>query len=71
MCRFDANDTARTCAALCAPLRIVLYENELGTATFEYDRPSALFGQFGNNRVTSVAKDLDQKPHDVLIRAAI
>jgi uncharacterized protein (DUF302 family) len=57
-------------AALYAPLRIVVYENESGAATIEYDRPSALFGQFGNKRVTSVARDLDQKIHDVLIRAA-
>lgn len=57
-------------AALYAPLRIVLYENELGTATFEYDRPSALFSQFGNEHVTAVARDLDRKIHDVLIRAA-
>jgi uncharacterized protein (DUF302 family) len=57
-------------AALYAPLRIVVYENESGAATIEYDRPSALFGQFGNKRVSSVARDLDQKIHDVLIRAA-
>jgi hypothetical protein len=29
-------------AGLYAPLRIMLYENEAGTATFEYDRPSTL-----------------------------
>ena len=57
-------------AALYAPLRIVVYENESGATTIEYDRPSALFGQFDNKRVTSVARDLDQKIHDVLIRAA-
>ena len=57
-------------AALYAPLRIVLYENGLGTATFEYDRPSTLFGQFGNESVTAVALELDQKLHDALIHAA-
>lgn len=57
-------------AGLYAPLRIVLYENSLGTATFEYDRPSTLFGQYGNERVTAVARDLDQKIHDALINAA-
>jgi hypothetical protein len=31
-------------ASLYAPLRVVLYENEAGCATFEYDRPSSLFG---------------------------
>ncbi|WP_249141353.1 hypothetical protein [Bradyrhizobium liaoningense] len=48
----------------------VVYENESGAATIEYDRPSALFGQFGNERVTAVARDLDEKIRDVLIRAA-
>ena len=57
-------------AALHAHLRIVVYENESGVATIEYDRPSALFGQFGNERVTAVARDLDEKIQDVLIRAA-
>ena len=57
-------------AGLYAPLRIMLYENEAGTATFEYDRPSSLFGQYGDDRVTAVAKDLDQKIYDALIDAA-
>ena len=57
-------------AGLYAPLRIVLYENSLGTATFEYDRPSTLFGQYGNDRVTAVARELDQKIYDALINAA-
>jgi uncharacterized protein (DUF302 family) len=39
-------------AALYAPLRVLLYENEAGHAIFEYDRPSSLFGQFGDERVT-------------------
>jgi hypothetical protein len=57
-------------AGLYAPLRVMLYENEAGTATFEYDRPSDLFGQFGDDRVTSVAKRLDQQIYDALIAAA-
>ena len=57
-------------AGLYAPLRVMLYENTAGTATFEYDQPSALFGQHGNDRVTSVALDLDQKIYDALIKAA-
>jgi uncharacterized protein (DUF302 family) len=57
-------------AGLYAPLRIMLYENEAGTATFEYDRPSTLFGQHGNESVTAVAKELDQKIYDTLIKAA-
>ena len=57
-------------AGLYAPLRIMLYENESGTATFEYDQPSTLFGQYGDERVTAVAKELDQKIYDALIKAA-
>jgi uncharacterized protein (DUF302 family) len=57
-------------AGLYAPLRIMLYENKTGTATFEYDLPSTLFGQYGNEGVTAVAKELDQTIHDVLIKAA-
>jgi hypothetical protein len=38
----------------------MLYENEAGTATFEYDQPSTLFGQYGHESVTAVAKHLDQ-----------
>jgi uncharacterized protein (DUF302 family) len=57
-------------AGLYAPLRIMLYENKAGTATFEYDRPSTLFGQYGDERVTAVAKELDQQIYDALINAA-
>ena len=57
-------------AGLYAPLRIMLYENEAGGATFEYDRPSTLFGQFCDERVTAVARNLDQQIYDALIKAA-
>ena len=57
-------------AGLYAPLRVMLYENAEGTATFEYDRPSDLFGQFGDVRVTSVARTLDHQIYDALITAA-
>jgi hypothetical protein len=46
-------------AALYAPFRVVLYEDEQGRAVFEYDKPSSLFGQFGDNEVTVVARGLD------------
>ena len=39
-------------AALSAPLRVVLYENRAGRATFECDRTLSLFGQFGEERAT-------------------
>ena len=57
-------------ASLYAPLRIVLYENEDGRAVFEYDRPSSLFGQFGDERVTSVARELDASLESLLVKAA-
>jgi hypothetical protein len=46
-------------AGLYAPLRVVLYEDESGTAIFEYDLPSSLFSQFGNERVSQVGRELD------------
>jgi uncharacterized protein (DUF302 family) len=57
-------------AGLYVPLRVILYENNAGTATFEYDRPSTLFGQHGDERVTAVAKELDETIYDALIKAA-
>ena len=57
-------------AALYAPLRVVLYENLSGGSTFEYDRPSTLFGQFGDKRVTAVSRELDQELADALEQAA-
>src|SRR6516165_4073804 len=56
-------------ASLYAPLRVVLYENEAGRATFEYDRPSSLFGQFDDERVTAVARELDASLERVLVKA--
>ena len=57
-------------ASLYAPQRVVLYENEAGHATFEYDRPSSLLGQFGDERVTAVARELDANLERVLVKAA-
>lgn len=57
-------------AALYAPLRIVLYENSDGVATFEYDKPSTLFGQFGDPEVDKVGHELDQELAHALQRAA-
>ncbi len=57
-------------AALYAPLRVVLYENATGGATFEYDKPSSLFGQFGNEQVTAIGRELDAKLENVLRNAA-
>jgi uncharacterized protein (DUF302 family) len=57
-------------AALYAPFRVLLYENEQGHAVFEYDKPSALFGQFGDERVTMVAMELDAAIGRALRRVA-
>jgi len=57
-------------ASLYAPLRVVLYENEDGHAIFEYDRPSSLFGQFGDERVTAVGRELDASLERTLLKAA-
>ena len=46
-------------AALYAPLRVVLYEDEHGKGVFEYDKPSSFFGQYGDERVTEVGRYLD------------
>jgi hypothetical protein len=56
-------------ASLYAPLRILLYQNEAGRAVFEYDRPSSLFGQFGDERVTAVGRELDASLERVLAQA--
>ena len=56
-------------ASLYATLRVLLYENEAGHAVFEYDRPSSLFGQFGDERVTAVARELDASLERVLAQA--
>ncbi len=57
-------------AALYAPLRVLLYENSNGVAAFEYDKPSTLFGQFGDAQVDKVAHELDQELEQALRRAA-
>jgi hypothetical protein len=57
-------------AALYAPLRVLLYEDAAGRAIFEYDRPSSVFGQFGDERVTAVGRELDAALESVLVRAA-
>ena len=59
----------RLSPALYAPLRILLYENEAGCAVLEYDRPSSLFGQFGDERVTAVGRELDASLERVLAHA--
>jgi uncharacterized protein (DUF302 family) len=57
-------------AALYAPLRVVLYEDEQGRVMFEYEQPSSLFGQYGDERVTQVGRELDDELEQVLLDAA-
>jgi uncharacterized protein (DUF302 family) len=42
-------------AGLYAPLRVILYEKDGGGSCAEYDLPSSLFGQFGDDRITEEA----------------
>ena len=57
-------------AALYAPLRVVLFEDQQGRAVFEYDKPSSFFSQFGDERVTEVGLYLDNTLEAVLLDAA-
>jgi uncharacterized protein (DUF302 family) len=57
-------------AALYAPLRVVLFEDEQGRGVFEYDRPTSLFSQYGDDRVTEVGRYLDAMLEAVLRNAA-
>jgi uncharacterized protein DUF302 len=60
----------RLSAALYAPIRVLLYENDAGHGVFEYDQPSTTFGQFGDERVTDVARGLDAALARALLGAA-
>ncbi|UMY17939.1 DUF302 domain-containing protein [Methylobacterium organophilum] len=55
--------------ALYAPIRVLLREEEEGVA-FEYDRPASTFGQFGNDAVDAVARELDERLSESLKAAA-
>lgn len=57
-------------AALYAPLRVVLIEDQNGHAVFEYDRPSCFFGQFGDLRIRDVGLHLDDILDELLLAAA-
>lgn len=57
-------------AALYAPLRVVLFETEAGDVVFEYDKPSTLFGQFGDEKIGEVARYLDRELEAVLVKVA-
>ncbi|MFA6205607.1 MAG: DUF302 domain-containing protein [Methylocystis sp.] len=67
-----ASKMTRHClaAALYAPLRVVLFEDEDGSSVFEYDQPSSLFGQFDDERVSEVGRYLDAALEAALLQAA-
>jgi len=60
----------RLSASLYAPLRVTLYESAGGRAVFEYDLPSSLLGQFDDERITAVGRELDAALERVLLEAA-
>ena len=57
-------------AALYAPLRVVLFEDERGKGVFEFDKPSSFFGQFGDERITEIGRYLDVTLEATLRKAA-
>jgi uncharacterized protein (DUF302 family) len=48
-------------AGLYAPLRMLVYENEDRKVVVEYDLPSSVFGQLNDEKITAIAKTLDDK----------
>lgn len=56
-------------AALYAPLRVLISEDEAGRACVEYDLPSSLFGRLGDDRIAQVARTLDRKLADLVAAA--
>jgi hypothetical protein len=56
-------------AALYAPLRVVLFEDEHGRGVFEYDKPSSFFGQYDDERVTEVGRYLNSTLETILRNA--
>ena len=47
---------------------MLIYEED-GKTCIEYDRPSSLFGQFGDGQVDAMASSLDQKLADLAAEA--
>ena len=65
-----ASPLTNPAAALYIPARVVLYENADGTSRFEYDLPSSLFAQFGDDRISDEGRGLDDALAHVLTAAA-
>jgi hypothetical protein len=60
----------RLAAALYAPIRVVLYEDDNEHGVFEYDQPSSTFGQLDDEQASVVARGLDAALKRVLVDAA-
>jgi uncharacterized protein (DUF302 family) len=58
-------------AGLYAPLRVVVYANDQGGTTMEYDRPTSMFGQFKNAEIDAMAQSLDQRLLTFLKKASM
>ncbi len=58
-------------AGLYAPLRVVVYANEQGGTTMEYDRPTSMFGQFKSAEIDAVAQSLDDRLLTFLKKASM
>lgn len=56
-------------ASLYAPLRVLIYEDNERKTCVEYDKPSSLFGQFGNDRIAPTAAMLDKKLESLVAEA--
>ena len=56
-------------AGLYAPLRVLISETDVGRTCVEYDLPSSLFGRLGDDRITQVARTLDRKLEELVVRA--
>ena len=48
---------------------MLVYEDDRGRTCLEYDEPSSLFGQFNDDRITTVAGLLDRKLEDLIAEA--
>jgi uncharacterized protein (DUF302 family) len=55
---------------LYVPLRIFVYADEAGKTHISYDKPSALLGQFRNDKITMIGQMLDQKIEGLATMAA-
>ena len=63
---FDHN----TAIALYVPVRMAVYEDEHGSVSVAYDKPSSLLGQFEDEQIAETAHMIDQKLEELATTAA-